>query len=442
MVSIVSNHLYSGDLGIKRDNRQRPMRQAPSIGIHVLEKQGLEVNRCLAIAAELSQFERKKRIVPSALWAYRTHMTIKHSEIRWVMERTKRSWQTDEQRWQAVVGRDPKADGAFLFAVRSTKIYCRPSCPARRPRRHQVQYFSSCEAAELAGFRPCLRCRPRAASIHGDVVVRVCRWIEKNLEEPPSLHTLGARVGMSPFHLQRIFKAALGVSPREFADNARFRAFKSGLKQARSITDAIYTAGYGSSSRAYERTAARLGMTPSRYRRGGERMRIHYTTAGCPLGRLLIAATEKGVCAICLGDSDGPLESSLREEFPAAEIHRDGTRLDAFLQTIQRHISGDQPRLDLPLDIRGTAFQSRVWRALRMIPYGQTRSYSQVARAIRRPKAIRAVARACATNPVALLVPCHRVLREDGTLAGYRWGSARKACLLEREKRESKYGES
>ena len=342
----------------------------------------------------------------------------------------------DEQHWQAVQRRDGNADGKFVFAVCSTKIYCRPSCPARRPRRHQVQFFPSCETAELAGFRACKRCRPREGSIHTDVVLRTCRFIENNLEEPIRLNRLGEQVGMSPFHLQRVFKRSLGVSPRAYADECRFRAFKKGLQQRSSITDAVYTAGYGSSSRAYERTAVRLGMTPSRYRRGGQQTRIGYTIADCPLGRMLVAATDKGVCAISLGDRDTVLESSLREEFPATEIRRNGAELDIFVQTILRHLNGNQPRLDLPLDVRATAFQGRVWKALQTIPYGQTRSYSQIAKVIRRPTAVRAVARACATNPIALLIPCHRVVREDGKLGGYRWGLKRKIQSLEREKRK------
>jgi AraC family transcriptional regulator of adaptative response/methylated-DNA-[protein]-cysteine methyltransferase len=339
----------------------------------------------------------------------------------------------DDQRWQAVQKRDVNADGQFVFAVRSTGIYCRPSCPARRPARHQVVFFPTCDAAELNGFRACRRCHPREVSAHAAMVKRVCQLIEANLEEPLSLTALGEKFGRSPFHLQRVFKRALGVSPRAYADACRFRAFKKQLKQGPSATAAVYAAGYGSSSRAYERTATRLGMTPTRYRNGAEQARIHYLTAKCALGRMLVAATDKGICKISFGDSAPSLEHSLREEFPAAALGRGGPKLRAWTRSILRHLNGHQSRLDLPLDVRTTAFQSRVWAALQSIPYGETRSYKQIAKAIGRPKAIRAVAHACATNSVAVLIPCHRIVREDGNLAGYRWGLKRKRHLLAKE---------
>ena len=341
--------------------------------------------------------------------------------------------EVDEQRWQAVQERDVNADSQFVFAVRSTGIYCRPSCPARRPARHQVVFFPTCDAAEQNGFRACRRCHPREAPAHATMATRVCRLIEAGLEEPLSLTALGDKVGLSPFHLQRVFKRALGVSPRAYADACRFRRFKHQLKRAPSATAAVYAAGYGSSSRAYERTARRLGMTPMRYRRGGEQTRIHYLTAKCALGRMLVAATDKGICFVSFGDNAASLERSLREEFPAADVVSGGANLRVWTRSILHHLNGRQPRLDLPLDVRATAFQSRVWAALRSIPYGQTRSYKQIAKAIGRPKAIRAVARACATNPVSVIVPCHRVVRQDGNLAGYRWGLKRKRQLLAKE---------
>jgi AraC family transcriptional regulator of adaptative response/methylated-DNA-[protein]-cysteine methyltransferase len=339
----------------------------------------------------------------------------------------------DDQRWQAVQHRDVNADGQFVFAVRSTGIYCRPSCPARRPDRRQVSFFPTCDAAEQNGFRACRRCHPREVPAHAAMVARVCRLIEADLEEPVSLAALSDKIGLSPFHLQRIFKRALGVSPREYADVCRFRAFKQQLKQGPSATAAVYAAGYGSNSRAYERTAARLGMTPTRYRRGGNQIRIHYLTTKCTLGQMLVAATDKGICMISFGDSVSALEHSLREEFPAATIQHGGTKLCVWTRSILRHLNGHQPRLDLSLDVRATAFQSRVWTALRSIPYGETRSYKQIAKTISRPKAVRAVARACATNPTAVLVPCHRVVRKNGDLAGYRWGLQRKRQLLTKE---------
>ncbi len=339
----------------------------------------------------------------------------------------------NDQRWQAVQKRDVNADAQFVFAVRSTGIYCRPSCPARRPTRHQVVFFLTCDAAEQNGFRACRRCHPREVSAHAAIVTRVCRLIEADLEEPLTLASLSDKVGLSPFHLQRVFKRALGVSPRAYADACRFRRFKKQLKHGPSATAAVYAAGYGSSSRAYERAATRLGMTPSLYRNGAKQTRIHYLTAKCALGHMLVAATVKGICKISFGDSVTRLENSLREEFPAAAVERGGSKLRSWTRSILRHLNGHQPRLDLPLDIRATAFQSRVWTALRSIPYGETRSYKQIAKAVDRPKAVRAVARACATNNVAVLIPCHRVVREDGDLAGYRWGLKRKRQLLARE---------
>jgi AraC family transcriptional regulator of adaptative response/methylated-DNA-[protein]-cysteine methyltransferase len=339
----------------------------------------------------------------------------------------------DDQRWKLVQKREVNADGQFVFAVRSTGIYCRPSCPARRPARRQVVYFPTCDAAEQNGFRACRRCHPREVSAHAAMVTRVCRLLEADLEEPLSLAALSDKVGLSPFHLQRIFKRALGVSPREYADAFRFRTFKQQLKKGPSATAAVYAAGYGSSSRAYERTASRLGMTPTRYRQGGELTRIHYLTVKCTLGRMLVAATDKGICMVSFSDSVATLERSLREEFSAADLQRGGPKLHSWTRSILRHLDGHQPRLDLPLDVRATAFQSRVWTALRSIPYGETRSYKQIAKAAGRPKAIRAAARACATNPTALLIPCHRVVRENGDLAGYRWGLKRKRVLLAKE---------
>jgi AraC family transcriptional regulator of adaptative response/methylated-DNA-[protein]-cysteine methyltransferase len=339
----------------------------------------------------------------------------------------------DDQRWQAVQRREANADGQFVFAVRSTGIYCRPSCPARRPARHQVTFFPTCDAAEQNGFRACRRCHPREVSAHATMVARVCQLIEADLEEPLSLAALGDKVDLSPFHLQRIFKRALGVSPRSYADACRFRRFKQQLKLGPSATNAVYAAGYGSSSRAYERTANRLGMTPTRYRQGGQQTRIHYLTTKCALGHMLVAATDKGICKISFGDSAARLKSSLREEFPAAALQRGGSKLQTWTRSILRHLNGHEPRLDLPLDVRATTFHSRVWTALRSIPYGETRSYKQIAKAIGRPKAIRAVAHACATNNVAVLIPCHRVVRENGDLAGYRWGLKRKRHLLAKE---------
>ena len=338
--------------------------------------------------------------------------------------------------WRGVLERDRRLDGAFVFAVRSTGIYCRPSCPSRRPGRQQVTFFPLPEAAERAGFRPCRRCRPRetrASDPQVEMVRRVCERIDSNLEEPLGLQALSALAGTSPCHLQRTFKRLMGISPREYADARRLHRFKGHLREGKEVTAALYEAGYGSSSRLYERASAQLGMTPVTYRKGGRGMSIGYSIADCPLGRVLVAATERGVCMVSLGDADAVLEAALVSEYPNAEIHRDAAELSKWVKAILNNLNGRERRLDLPLDVEATAFQRRVWQELRRIPYGRTRSYSEVAHAIGRPRAVRAVARACATNPVSIVVPCHRVVREDGGLAGYRWGLKRKKSLLERE---------
>lgn len=336
--------------------------------------------------------------------------------------------------WQAVLDRDAGSDGTFVFAVRSTGIYCRPSCPARRPARDQVVFFPAPEPAEQAGFRACRRCRPQEAAHHAELVERLCRYIEAHADETPDLEALSAQVDLSKAHLQRIFKRKTGVTPREYADACRLNRFKARLQEGETITNALYEAGYGSSSRLYERAPARLGMTPRAYRSGGKGMQIGYTLTDCPLGRLLVAATEKGICAVRLGDSDAELEAALRREFPQASVRVEDAGLETWVAALRRYLRGEQPDLDLPLDVQATAFQWRVWTQLQAVPYGSTRSYGQIAAALGQSKAVRAVARACATNPVALIVPCHRIVRENGALGGYRWGIERKQALLAQEK--------
>ena len=347
------------------------------------------------------------------------------------------SMKGENQFWRGVLERNRAMDGRFVFAVRSTGIYCRPSCPARRPRRQQVEFFPLPEAAERAGFRACRRCRPRQTA-PGDpavaLVQRVCQAISAETESAPSLARLASELGASEGHLQKTFKRVMGISPREFAGARRVAALKSKLRAGQDVTRALYEAGYGSSSRLYENSSAELGMTPAAYRRGGKGMNISYTIVNCPLGRMLLAATERGISALTLGDSDSVLEAALITEYPQAQIHRDDARFAAWTQILDRHLNGFEPRLDLPLDVQATAFQRRVWKELQKIPYGETRTYTQVARSIGKPRAIRAVARACATNPVSVIVPCHRVIREDGSLAGYRWGLKRKAALLNAER--------
>lgn len=343
----------------------------------------------------------------------------------------------DDGRWATVVARDARADGRFVFAVRSTGIYCRPSCPSRRPRRARVVFFSGPEEAEQAGFRACRRCRPRSsgsADRARALIERVCRLIESNLEEPLTLARLGAEVGMSPHHLQRTFKRVMGVSPRQYADARRMAGLKTRLREGQDISGALYEAGYGSSSRLYERAPTKLGMTPGTYRKGGEGMEINYTIEGSPLGRLLVARTERGICSVSLADSNKELEKRLRREFPRAEVRRDRNGLSEAVRTLVRYLEGKQPRLDLPLDVRGTAFQCRVWEELLKIPYGRTKTYAEVARAVGQPKAARAVGSACGRNPVPLVIPCHRVVRGSGALGGYGLGIERKKKLLAQEK--------
>ena len=343
---------------------------------------------------------------------------------------------TAERRWRIVLARDPRYDGAFVYGVRSTGIYCRPSCPSRRPRRAQVDFFPVPEVAERAGFRPCRRCRPGEAAAPDPRVPLVraaCRLIDAHPDAPASLAVLSARTGVTAHRLLRAFQRVLGISPRQYRDARRLERFKTELRTRRGVSPALYEAGYGSTSRVYEQAHAQLGMTPATYSRGGVGTKISYATAPCPLGRLLVAQTARGICRVSLGNHVDELAASLRAEFPAAEIRRDQGMLATSVGAILRYLKG-QRALDLPLDVRATAFQRRVWEALRRIPYGSTRSYAQVARAIGHPTATRAVARACATNPAALVIPCHRVVRSDGGLGGYRWGIERKRALLERER--------
>ena len=342
----------------------------------------------------------------------------------------------DTARWAAVIARNRDADGLFVYAVHSTGVYCRPSCPSRRPRRERVSFFDATAEARRAGFRACRRCRPDAtgaAEPWVDKIRRACVYLA-NVDGHPSLATLAARLGGSPYHLQRNFKRLVGVTPREYAEAVRLRKVKRRLRDGEDVTGAMFDAGYGSSSRFYERAAPKLGMSPSTYRRGGAGMSIQYAIVDSPLGRLLVAATSRGVCAVAMGSSDAELERALAREYPAATIAGDSSALATWTTEILAHLSGRQPRLDLPLDVQATAFQWQVWQALAAIPYGETRTYREIAKTIGRPGAVRAVARACATNPVALAIPCHRVVSADGSTGGYRWGADRKKTLLSHER--------
>jgi AraC family transcriptional regulator of adaptative response/methylated-DNA-[protein]-cysteine methyltransferase len=342
----------------------------------------------------------------------------------------------DDAKWTAVLDRDARSDGAFVYAVRTTGVYCRPSCPSRRPHRENVAFFGTADDAEGAAFRPCRRCRPRTSGNPTVLAVRrACAFLDAHLDEPVTLEALGTEVGLSPFHLQRTFKRETGVSPREYTRARRAERLKSGLQNGQTVTTALFDAGYGSGSRVYETADAELGMTPATYRAGGRGMHIRFALVGSPLGRLLVGATGRGLCAVKLGDDDRALEAGLRREYPRASFDRTDAGLAREVAALLALIDGQErgPAPSLPVDVQATAFQRRVWQALREIPSGSTRSYGEVATAIGRPSAARAVARACASNPVAVLVPCHRVIRDNGALGGYRWGIERKQRLLDAE---------
>src|SRR5947209_5591588 len=342
---------------------------------------------------------------------------------------------SEDPRWHAVLARDGASDGKFVFAVSSTGVYCRPSCPAKRPRRENVTFFRRPAEAESAGSRECLRCRPKSVigNPRQELIKAVCRYIEQHLDEPITLARLSTEFRQSPFHLQRTFKAVLGITPKEYANSCRMRGFRQKLKAGHSVTRAMHEAGYSSTSWLYSRTASELGMEPAKYRRGAIAAPIRYTCADSPLGRILIAATDKGICSIQFADSDEELEQGLKQEFPFAIRRHDDEGLGDLAHKVMRHMHGLEIASSLPLDIQATAFQRRVWSYLQSIGFGETRSYSQVAKAIGQPSAARAVARACATNPVAIAIPCHRILRSNGDLGGYRWGTERKKALLEME---------
>jgi AraC family transcriptional regulator of adaptative response/methylated-DNA-[protein]-cysteine methyltransferase len=338
--------------------------------------------------------------------------------------------------WKAVLDRDPRWDGLFVYAVRSTGIYCRPTCPSRRPRRGGVDFFAGADAAERGGFRACLRCHPRSANAPAPVerVRKACVALAARPAGRVSLAALARSVGGNAQHLLRTFKRTLGISPREYVDACRIGCLKEGLRAGEGVAAATYAAGYGSGSRVYERSAATLGMTPAAYARGGKGETVEYVTVGSPLGRLLVAATQRGICAVKLGSADAALERDLRSEYPAAAVARGDARLETWVAQIVASLTPGAPDPRLPIDVRATAFQRRVWRELQQIPRGATRSYKDVARRIGQPDAARAVARACAANPVALVVPCHRVVRHDGEPGGYHWGADRKRALLAAER--------
>jgi AraC family transcriptional regulator of adaptative response/methylated-DNA-[protein]-cysteine methyltransferase len=342
----------------------------------------------------------------------------------------------NDPRWQAVVDRDRAADGTFYYSVRTTGVYCRPSCAARMPRPENVQFYRTIEDAERAGFRACKRCKPGGPSLSEEnaaLVAKVCRLIEK-AETPPTLETLAKFAGMSVFHLHRTFKAATGLTPSGYAAAQRSRRMRATLGKTRSVTEAIYDAGFNANSRFYEAADEVLGMTATNFRDGGANTSIHFAIGECWLGSILVAKSDRGVCAILVGDDPQQLARDLQDQFPKANIIGNEAGYEDVVAKVVGLIETPQIGLDLPLDIRGTAFQQRVWKALQQIPVGSTASYTKIAELIGMPKAVRAVASACASNAIAVAIPCHRVIRTDGGLSGYRWGVERKRALLEREK--------
>jgi AraC family transcriptional regulator of adaptative response/methylated-DNA-[protein]-cysteine methyltransferase len=360
------------------------------------------------------------------------------------MAKDKNNLAQDELRWQAVKTHDRSFDGKFYFAVATTGVYCRPSCRSRLPLRKNVSFFATPEEAERAGFWPCLRCHPASVSAADPALARireVCDYIRSHAQESLSLAMLAERAGLSRFHFQRAFKKVVGVTPKQFADAHRLRSFRQELRKQPSVTDAIYEAGFGSSSRVYERVDTRLGMTPAEYRAAGKDVTISYVCVDSVLGRMMIGATDRGLCFIQFGESDEELLKMLHAEYTAASIEPMQepfpTEFESWMTALRRHLDGQEPRLDLPIDVRATAFQMKVWRYLQSIPYGSVESYAEVAAGVGQPGAARAVARACSQNRVALAIPCHRVIRGTGELGGYRWGLERKRVLIDLERRSA-----
>lgn len=344
-----------------------------------------------------------------------------------------------DPRWAAVLGRDTANDGKFYYSVKTTGVFCRPSCAARTPRPENVAFHSSAEAAKKAGFRPCKRCRPDGASLAEEQarrVAEICQHLE-TAEPTPTLEQLAKRAGYSTYHLHRVFQAVTGLTPKAYAAGRRAERMRTKLGQSRTVTEAIYDAGYNSSGRFYEQADDVLGMTPTSFRAGGARAEIRFAIGECSLGAILVAASARGVCAILLGDDPARLARDLEDRFPQAELVGGNADFERLVAEVVGFIEAPKVGFDLPLDVRGTAFQERVWRALRKIPAGSTMTYGDIARRIGVPKAIRAVAQACAANPLAVAIPCHRVVRADGEVSGYRWGVERKRALLRREKAAS-----
>lgn len=342
------------------------------------------------------------------------------------------TYTTDAERWHAVQSRDTAATGHFVYAVRTTGVYCQPACKSRLAKRENVEFFADPGQAEAAGYRACKRCKAGQCSRRTDLVARACRLIEAS-ETAPNLDQLGSELNVSPFHLHRLFKAETGLTPKAYASAFRAQRLRQRLDAADSVTEAIYDAGYNSNSRFYESAAERLGMRPREYRAGGQGATIHFAVAQCSLGAILVAQSERGICAILLGDEPEPLLKDLQDKFPKARLIGGDDTFERLVAEVIGFVEAPALGLALPLDVQGTAFQERVWQALREVPPGTTVSYTDIAERIGAPKAVRAVAQACAANAIAVAIPCHRVVRRDGDLSGYRWGIERKRQLLDRE---------
>jgi AraC family transcriptional regulator, regulatory protein of adaptative response / methylated-DNA-[protein]-cysteine methyltransferase len=386
--------------------------------------------------ADFPEFESKTRSAdpPGARLDYRYVACMKDHRMN-IDANTRAASTLSDPRWTMVKARDRDADGQFLYSVRTTGVYCRPSCAARPARPENVQFHLTPSAAEQAGFRPCKRCKPNQAPSavqHAAQIAALCRWIEQ-AEAPPSLAALAKHAGLSPYHLHRRFKAVTGLTPKAYSSAHRAKQVRKALDQGRTVTDAIYDAGFSSNGRFYATSNAILGMTPTSFRQGGADTAIQFSVSHCSLGAILVAATDRGVCAILLGHDARTLADDLQARFPRAELVAGDERFAQLVAKVIAMVEAPRTGLDLPLDIRGTAFQQRVWQALRNIPAGQKQSYADIAKRIGAPKAVRAVAQACGANALAVAIPCHRVVRSDGALSGYRWGIERKQALLDRE---------
>ena len=346
-----------------------------------------------------------------------------------------------DEYWQAVITRNCNYDGKFIYGVISTKIYCHPSCPSRKPQRDRVVFFSQIIEAENSGFRACKRCfsENKLEKSHLQLVEQICNFIDKRVDNPLSLSQLAAQFNVSQYHLQRTFKNLVGITPHQYTEARRIENFKNLLRRGEKVVNAVYESGYNSSSSLYKSSTSNLGMTPDTYRKGGKNMIINCTIIPCSMGYLSVATTEQGICSVKLGDTKEELESILYQDFHQAELIFDSEAHQDWVRAILNFIDGNQPHIDLPLDIRGTAFQKQVWEALKKIPYGETCTYKDIANQINKPKSVRAVGNACGANPVALIVPCHRVVKNDGSLGGYRWGIERKKKLLNLESYEFKF---